>query len=484
MKYNEHRNWKELAETYWESSDEQDALEVTNPANQQLIAKIKNFGYRDCKSSIDRAHAALASWRDRTAYDRSRLMKKWFSLVKERRNDLAMIMTMEQGKPLSEAKGEITYSSSFIRWFAEEGIRAYGETIPAPAASSRFVTIRQSVGVVAAITPWNFPSAMITRKLAPALAAGCTVVVKPSEETPLSALALASLAEEAGIPKGVVNVVTPTDPEEFSKAVFEDSEVRKISFTGSIPVGKKLMAAAAKTVKKISLELGGNAPFIVFEDADIKRAVSGLMTAKFRNNGQACIAANRIFLHESIYGEFMELFEKKVRELKVGPGMESQSDLGPLINKAACKKASEMVEEALEKGARLRYRGQQEADGSLFYPPVILENCTEEMRVFKEEIFGPVAAVSSFKDGRRVIEQANDTQSGLAAYFYSRDISRCWICAEELEYGMVGVNSGFISDASAPFGGIKESGIGREGSRYGLEEYMEIKYMSFGGIKK
>ena len=466
----------------WIAASDHSTFEVINPASGEIVEKVSDCLETEVKMAIDAAWNAWHSWKNRTAYDRCNLLRKWFELILENKMELADIMTMEQGKPLHEAEGEIQYAASFVEWFAAEGIRTYGETIPAPASKSRFVTIRQPVGVVAAITPWNFPSAMITRKVAPALAAGCSVIVKPSEETPLSALALAALAEKAGIPNGVLNVIPTKNAPLFSDVIFSDKRVRKISFTGSTAVGKKLMKAAADNVKKISLELGGNAPFIVFEDANIQQAIKGVRTAKFRNNGQACIAANRIFIHETIYEEFAAKLVERVEKMRMGGGTEKGVELGPMINKRACEKLDRLIADAVEKGAKILNSNANNQKSGLFYPPVVLGNCTEEMDIFHEEIFGPVAALYVFNDFDEVIKLANKTNFGLAAYLYSKDVARCWTAAEQLEYGMTGINSGFISDASAPFGGIKESGIGREGSRYGIDEYLEIKYMSFGGI--
>lgn len=468
----------------WKKPTKSKKFNVENPADPGKQTSVMDCGVEECKNAVDAAHGALSAWSSKSASERGDILKKWYELILENREELAAIMTEEQGKPLAEAKGEIVYGASFVKWFAEEAVRAYGETIPAPASASRFITIRQPVGVVAAITPWNFPSAMITRKAAPALAAGCTIVIKPSEETPMSALGLAALAEKAGMPPGVFNVITISDPAVFSEIIFSDDRVRKLSFTGSTQVGKKLMKDASQSIKKVSLELGGNAPFIVFEDADLKRAVSGLMMAKFRNCGQACTAANRIYIHSDIYDDFMKLFKDKVKNLKVGPGTQSGVNLGPLINQKAVNKVRQLLKDAVDKGARVTVGGEVMEKESLFFHPTILENCTEKMSVFKEEIFGPVAAIYRFDDSDQVIASANRTPYGLASYFYSADVARCWLAAEALESGMVGINSGFISDASAPFGGIKESGIGREGSRYGLDEYLEIKYMSFGGIKR
>lgn len=464
----------------WNNYTSQTTFEVVNPADSSIVAKVVDCGEKEVSLAVDAAHSALGNWKGRTSYERADLLRKWYDLIMEHRHQLGELMTLEQGKPLGEAIGEIQYAASFVRWFSEEAIRTYGETIPAPAPQSRFVTIRQPVGVVAGITPWNFPSAMITRKAAPALAAGCTFVAKPAEDTPLSALALAVLAEEAGIPKGVFNVVPLSNPELFSKVIFSDDRLRKISFTGSTQVGKILMKAASSSVKKVSLELGGNAPFIVFEDADIQKAVKGLMTAKFRNAGQACIAANRIYVHESIKEEFVSALAEKIKALKVGSGMDKDTQIGPLINDEAREKVENLMNDAIEKGAVKICGGSSKG---LFFKPALLDQCTEKMQLFSNEIFGPLAAVYSFSTYEEVIQSANNTPFGLAAYVYSQNVARCWRSSEDLEYGMVGINSGFISDASAPFGGIKQSGIGREGSKYGIDEYLEIKYMSFGGIK-
>lgn len=453
-------------------------FEVCNPADGTVVSEVSKAGVKDVKSGVDAASTAFGTWSALPASRRCSLLRKWHRKIMSNRDQLAETMTLEQGKPIAEAKGEISYAASFVRWFSEEGVRAYGETIPAPTAKSRFVTIRQPVGVAALITPWNFPAAMITRKVAPALAAGCTVVIKPSEETPLSALALAELAGEAGIPPGVINVVTLKDPKVFSKVIFSDERVLKISFTGSIPVGKKLMEMAAPQLKKLSLELGGNAPFIVFEDADIDRAVRGLMTAKFRNGGQACIAANRVFLHEDIYETFYNRLREAFGKLKIGKGLNPETDIGPLINKKAVDKIQRLMKDAVGKGARLVAGGK--VVNERWFEPTILTDCNEDMDIFREEIFGPVVALYKFRNEDEVVRSANNTPAGLAGYFYSGDVSRCWRVGERMQCGMVGVNSGFISDASAPFGGVKESGIGREGSRYGLDEYMEIKYLSFG----
>jgi succinate-semialdehyde dehydrogenase / glutarate-semialdehyde dehydrogenase len=462
----------------WRAGASGKTIPVWNPATGELIKEISDAETSDIEEAVDRAHRAFGAWSSKTAAQRCSLLRKWHRRIMANRDRLAEIMTMEQGKPLAEAKGEISYAASFVRWFSEEGVRAYGETIPAPSAKARFVTIRQPIGVAALITPWNFPAAMIARKVAPALAAGCTTVIKPSEETPFSALALAALAEEAGIPSGVINVVTVKDPQKFSDVIFSDQRVRKISFTGSIPVGKKLMEMAAPQLKKLSLELGGNAPFVVFDDADIDSALRGLMTAKFRNGGQACIAANRVYLHEDIYETFSTRLIAAVGKLKIGKGLNPETDIGPLINRKAVGKIQRLMEDAVGKGARLVAGGK--VVNERWFEPTVLTDCNEDMEIFREEIFGPLVALYKFKNEDEVVQSANNTPAGLAGYFYSGDVNRCWRVGERLQCGMVGVNSGFISDASAPFGGVKESGIGREGSRYGLEEYMEIKYLSFG----
>lgn len=462
----------------WRPANNQKTFSVRNPADGKTVAKVADAEGSDVNEAINAATLAFNGWANTTAYERSSILTKWHQLILENRSELSELMTLEQGKPLKEARGEITYAASFVKWFAGEAVRAYGETIPAPAPRSRFVTIRQAVGPVAIITPWNFPSAMITRKAAAALAAGCSLVTKPSEETPLSALALAYLGEKAGIPPGVFNVVNCSNPEIFSEQIFSDSRIRKISFTGSTAVGKKLMKASSTTLKKVSLELGGNAPFIVFQDADIDRAVKGLMTAKFRNGGQACIAANRIFVQNELMEEFCSKLHDRIKLLKIGSGMSSDTDIGPMINRNAIDKLSRLVNNAVEMGAKLVVGGNDLEER--YFQPTLLTSCRDEMVIFKEEIFGPVAAIYSFDSEKEVVERANNSPHGLTAYFYSGDVSRCWRLAERLECGMVGINSGFISDASAPFGGVKESGMGREGSRHGLDEYLEIKYMSFG----
>lgn len=455
---------------------------VFDPANSEILTECSDAGKSETKLAIDAASAALESWMDRPAKERSVIMKRWNDLILQNIDDLAMILTREQGKPLTEAKGEIKYGASFIEWFAEEAKRNYGDIIPTYANSKRILVIKQAVGVVAAITPWNFPNAMITRKVAPALAAGCTVVIKPSEETPLSAYALAALADEAGFPKGVLNVVCGVKAPEIGGELTSNPLVRKLSFTGSTPVGKLLMKQCADTVKKVSLELGGNAPFIVFDDADLDEAVKGAISSKYRNAGQTCVCANRILVQEKVYDTFAEKYAVEVAKLKVGTGTESGVEIGPLINDKAMEKVERLVADAIDKGAKAITGGYKNENGGRFYEPTVLTGVTSEMACSKEEIFGPVAPLFMFKTEEEAIFMANDTNAGLAAYFYSRDIGRIWRVSEKLEYGMVGVNDGLISTEVAPFGGIKESGMGREGSKYGLEDFVEIKYILHGGL--
>ena len=435
----------------------------------------------DVRKAIDAANDAWPAFRDLTAGERANLLKKWYALIIENKKELATIMTLECGKVLAESLGEVDYGASFVEWFAEEARRTYGDVIPAHTKDRRLVVIKQSIGVVAALTPWNFPLAMITRKVGPALAAGSPVIVKPPSETPLTGLAIAYLAEKAGFPPGVYNTVTTTDSSAIGKEFCENVKVRKLSFTGSTPVGKVLMKQCASTLKKLSLELGGNAPFIVFDDADIDDAVKGAMISKFRNNGQTCVCVNRIFAQDGIYDEFVSKLSKAVAKLKVGNGMEKGMEMGPLINKKGLEKVKQHVADAVSKGAVIKEGGQQ-LDG-LFFQPTVLADVTTEMMLANEEIFGPVAPVFRFSTEEEVLKMANDTQYGLASYFFSKDIARCWRIAEALECGMVGINEGLISTVLAPFGGVKESGIGREGSKYGMDYFMEIKYLCFGGIK-
>jgi succinate-semialdehyde dehydrogenase/glutarate-semialdehyde dehydrogenase len=466
----------------WVDALEGGSFNVTDPATGQVLASIADCGPADAAAAIDAATAAFRDFAAMPARKRSRLLEKWRDLIRENEDDLALLMTREQGKPLREALGEIRYGAEYIAWFAAEAVRVYGDTIPAPTVDTRVVTIKQPVGVVAAITPWNFPMAMLARKIAPALAAGCTVVCKPAEDTPLSALALAQLADDAGFPRGVVNVVTTSDAAAVGGVLTSSPLVRKVSFTGSTEVGKLLMRLSADTVKKISLELGGNAPFIVFDDADIDSAVDGAMASKYRNTGQTCVSANRIFVHASIEEEFAEALAKRAASLTVGPGVGSGVDIGPLINQDALDKVERLVKDAVRAGAVVVTGGGPHTLGGTFYEPTVVRGVEQEMAIAREEIFGPVASLVRFDTEEQAVRMANDTPFGLAAYFYSRDIGRCWRVAEALEYGMVGVNTGSISNPAAPFGGVKESGIGREGSKYGIDEFVEIKYLCFGGL--
>jgi succinate-semialdehyde dehydrogenase / glutarate-semialdehyde dehydrogenase len=452
---------------------------VADPASGEILARVAELGAVETRRAIEAANAAWPAWRRQTAKQRAAVLRKWFDLILANADDLALLMTREQGKPLAEAKGEIAYGASFVEWFAEEGKRVYGDVIPSPAADRRLVVLKQPIGVCAAITPWNFPNAMITRKVAPALAAGCTVVVKPAEQTPLSALALAELAERAGFPPGVFNVVTGSAAAApiIGAELTANPIVRKLSFTGSTEVGRLLMAQCAPTVKKVSLELGGNAPFIVFDDAALDAAVEGAMTSKYRNAGQTCVCANRLLVQDGIYDAFAARLADKVRTLKVGAGIEAGVTQGPLIDTAALAKVEALVADAVAKGARVLTGGQRHERGGTFYQPTVLADVTSDMRCAREEIFGPVAPLFRFKTEADAIALANATEYGLAGYFFARDIGRVWRVAEALEYGIVGVNTGLISNEVAPFGGVKQSGIGREGSRYGIEDYLEIKYV-------
>lgn len=457
-------------------------FDVTNPSTLEKIADVPNLGTSETTAAIDAADQALPAWRSLTAKERSTRLRAWYDLIMANQEDLARLMTSEQGKPLAEARGEVAYGASFIEWFAEEAKRVYGDVIPAHGADKRIVTLKQPIGVVAAITPWNFPIAMITRKAGPALAAGCTIVVKPGEHTPLSALALAELSRQAGIPAGVFNVITTLDSPTVGKILCTDARVRKLSFTGSTPVGKLLMRQCADTVKKVSMELGGNAPFIVFDDADLDAAVAGVMASKFRNAGQTCVCTNRILVQDGVHDRFVEKLNQAVAKLTLGDGFGDGVTTGPLINASAVAKVERLVGDALAAGADL---SQQNGKGELndnFYAPAVLTGVTTDMAIANEEIFGPVATVFRFSNENEAVRIANDTPFGLAAYFYARDIGRVWRVAEALEYGMVGINEGLISTEVAPFGGIKESGIGREGSRYGIGDFVEIKYLCMGGI--
>jgi succinate-semialdehyde dehydrogenase/glutarate-semialdehyde dehydrogenase len=467
----------------WVDADDKSTLAVNNPADGLQIGTVPKMGTAETKRAIEAANAAWPAWRAKTSKERAAVLRKWFDLMMANQDDLAVLMTTEQGKPLAESKGEIAYGASFIEWFAEEGKRIYGDVIPQHQADKRIVVIKQPIGVCAAVTPWNFPNAMITRKAGPALAAGCTMVIKPATYTPYSALALCELAERAGIPKGVINVITGSSGP-IGNELTTNPIVRKFTFTGSTEVGKLLMAQCAGTVKKVSLELGGNAPFIVFDDADIDAAVEGAMLSKFRNTGQTCVCANRLFVQDGVYEKFAQKLGEKVAAMKVGNGMEDGVMQGPLIDMKAVEKVEEHITDAMGKGARLVTGGKRHAKGSTFFEPTVLADVKTNMKITHEETFGPVAPLFRFKTEQELIKLANDTEYGLASYFYSRDIGRIWRVAEALEYGIVGINVGIISNEVAPFGGIKESGIGREGSKYGIEDYLEIKYLCIGGIDK
>ena len=466
----------------WVAAADGGTFPVTNPADGSLVANVPQLGVPETKAAIEAANAAWPAWRSKTAKERAAILRRWYDLVVANKDDLAAIMTAEQGKPLAESAGEVMYGASFIEWFAEEAKRVYGDVIPTHLPDRRILTIKQSVGVVAAVTPWNFPNAMITRKAGPAMAAGCPVVIKPASETPLSALALAVLAEEAGVPAGVLNVITTTDSRATGKELTESPLVRKFSFTGSTEVGKTLIRQCASTVKKVSMELGGNAPFIVFDDADVDAAVQGAIISKYRNAGQTCVCANRVYVQEGVYDEFVEKFTAAVQKLKVGRGEEDGVNIGPMISKSAIDKVEELMADAKAKGASVVEGGAGHSLGGLFYQPTVVSGVTADMAFAREEIFGPVAPIFKFKTEQEVIVLANATEFGLASYFYARDLGRVFRVAEELEYGMVCVNDGILSTEVAPFGGVKESGIGREGSKYGIDEYMEIKYITLAGI--
>jgi succinate-semialdehyde dehydrogenase/glutarate-semialdehyde dehydrogenase len=456
-------------------------LDVINPATGGAIGRVPDFGQKETRAAIEAANAAFPEWSGKLAKERSAILRRWFELQVEHKEDLALLMTSEQGKPLAEARAEVDYAASFTEFYAEEAKRIYGEIIPTPKKSGRMLVLKQPVGVVGAITPWNFPLAMITRKISPALAAGCTVVVKPAPETPLCALALAELAVRAGVPPGVLNVVTG-DTEAIGGELTSNPLVRMITFTGSTEVGKLLMRQSAATVKKLSLELGGNAPFIVFDDADVDAAVEGALASKYRNSGQTCISANRILVQAGIYDRFAEKLAAKVAKLKVGDGAEKDVEQGPLINAAAIAKVEAHVGDALARGAKLLTGGKRHALGANFFQPTVLTDVTPDMTIAQEETFGPVAPLFRFRDEAEAVALANDTPFGLAAYFYTRDLSRSWRVAEALEYGMIGVNEGIISSELAPFGGVKESGQGREGSHHGIDEFVELKYVMMGGL--
>ncbi|MGE0733776.1 MAG: NADP-dependent succinate-semialdehyde dehydrogenase [Alphaproteobacteria bacterium] len=456
-------------------------IAVRNPANLHPVGSIPDMGAAETKAAIEAANRAWPAWRAKTAKERSAILRKWFNLMLENQEDLAQIMTAEQGKPLAESRGEILYGASFIEWFSEEGKRVYGDTIPQPLADRRIVVIKEPIGVCAAITPWNFPNAMIARKVGPALAAGCTMVIKPAEQTPLSALAMAVLGERAGIPAGVLNIVTG-DPVAIGGELTSNPIVRKLSFTGSTEVGKLLMKQCADTVKKLSLELGGNSPFIVFDDADLDAAVEGAMASKFRNTGQTCVCANRFLIQDGVYDEFAARLSQAVSGLKVGEGTAPGVNQGPLIDKAALDKVEQHVSDALKKGARVVLGGKRHELGGTFYQPTVLADMKPGMQIAREETFGPVAPLFRFKADEDAVRMANDTEFGLAAYFYSRDMRRIWRTGEALEYGMIGINTGVISTEVAPFGGMKQSGFGREGSKYGIEDYLQVKYLAMAGL--
>jgi succinate-semialdehyde dehydrogenase/glutarate-semialdehyde dehydrogenase len=466
----------------WVAARSGNRFAVTNKATGEVLAEVANFDTADTRRAIEAARAAWPAWRAKTAKERAGLMRKWFELIMANQEDLARLMTAEQGKPLAETRGEVAYGASFIEWFAEEGKRLYGDVVPTFAQGKRVLVFKEPIGVVAAITPWNFPNAMITRKAAPALAAGCTFLIKPPSETPLSATALAELAHRAGIPKGVFNVVTSKQASKIGLELTQNPLVRKFTFTGSTEIGKVLMAQCASTVKKVSLELGGNAPFIVFDDADLDAAVDGAMISKFRNMGQTCVCANRLLVQDKIYDTFAAKLAARVGKLQVGNGFDEGVMQGPLINMAAVEKVEHLLGEATSKGARIVQGGKRHALGGTFFQPTVLTDVSESMEIARQEIFGPVATLFRFKDEADAIRIANATEYGLAAYFYTRDVGRVVRVAEALEYGIIGINEGIISTEVAPFGGMKQSGIGREGSRYGIEDFLELKYVLLGGL--
>lgn len=463
----------------WVLADAGTTRNVVNPANGNVLARVPSMGKAETRRAIELAETALFSWREKTAAERSAILRRWYELILENKDDLAIIMTQEQGKPLAESVGEVVYGASFIEWFAEEAKRVYGDTIPSQQADRRILVLKQPVGVCAAITPWNFPNAMITRKAGAALAAGCTMVIKPAGDTPLSALALCELAQRAGMPPGVLNVVTGPAGE-IGDELTSNPIVRKLSFTGSTEVGRILMAKCATTIKKISMELGGNAPFIVFDDADLDAAVTGAIQSKYRNAGQTCVCTNRFLVQDSVYDEFATKLAAAVTKLQVGDGMDDGVTQGPLINEDAVNKVEQHISDAVAKGASILVGGARHKLGGTFFQPTLMVDVSSRMLLAHEETFGPLAALMRFSSDEQAIEMANDTEFGLAAYFYSQNLSRVWRVSEQLEYGMVGINTGIISTAIAPFGGVKQSGVGREGSKYGIEEYMEIKYLCMG----
>ncbi|BDE68969.1 MULTISPECIES: NAD-dependent succinate-semialdehyde dehydrogenase [Delftia] len=468
-----------LIDGQWLAADDGSRIDVHNPATGEAVGHVPRMGEAETQRAIAAAERAFALWKQQTAEARARLLHRWFELMMENQEDLALIMTSEQGKPLAESRGEIAYAASYVQWFAEEARRIYGSTVPAPWADKRIIVTKEPVGVCAAITPWNFPAAMITRKVAPALAAGCTIIVKPAQQTPLSALAMAELAQRAGIPEGVFSVITGSS-RAIGGVLTASMAVRKLTFTGSTEVGRVLAEQCAPTLKKMSLELGGNAPFIVFDDADLDAAVEGAMASKYRNTGQTCVCANRLLVQDGVYDAFMARLKVAVQALKVGNGLEAGVGQGPLIDQAAVDKVEELVADAVKNGAEVVLGGKRHALGGTFYEPTILANATDRMRIAREEVFGPVAPVFRFKTEEEAIRMANDTEYGLAAYFYARDVGRVWRVGEALEYGMVGINSGIISTAVAPFGGVKQSGMGREGGAAGIEEYLSTKYLCMG----
>ena len=465
----------------WHNEGE-NTFDVHNPADGSVIKTVVDASDDDLLDAIAAAEAALPAWRAKTAKERAAILRKWFNLIMEHQEDLAHIMTMEQGKPLAESRGEIAYGANYVEWFAEEAKRVYGDTIPGPSPDKRIVVVKQPVGVVCTITPWNFPSSMITRKVAPALAAGCTVLSKPAKETPLSAIALAVLGEQAGIPAGVFNVVVTERSRDVGSIICSDPRIAKVSFTGSTEVGGRLLAMCGPTIKKTGMELGGNAPFIVFDDADIDSAVEGALISKYRNTGQTCVCSNRIMVQEGIYEEFAEKLTQKVSEFKLGHGTDDGVNIGPLINERAVAAMEGFVEDAVAHGATVKIGGKRSDLGESFFEPTVLTNVGEGMKVSEVEIFGPIAPLMKFSTEEEAIRIANDTMFGLASYIYTRDIGRIWRVSEALEYGMVGINEGIISNEMAPFGGVKQSGLGREGSKYGIEDYLEIKYLCMGGI--
>ena len=467
----------------WCDADSGETIAVYNPATGEEIARVPKMGKAEADRAVAAASAALKSWKSKSAKERSQLMRRWYDLLIANQEDLGIILTMEQGKPLAEAKGEIVYGANYFEWYAEEAKRVYGDTIPAPSADKRILVTKEPIGVCAAITPWNFPNAMITRKAAPAIAVGCTFVVRPASQTPLSAFAVAELAHRAGIPAGVFNVLTGGSTE-IGKVLTEDDRVKKFSFTGSTEVGSKLMAQCAGTIKKVSLELGGNAPFIVFNDADLDDAVVGALACKFRNAGQTCVCTNRIYVQSGIYDAFVEKLSAAVAGLKIGNGLDEGVNFGPMIDSNAIAKVKEHIDDALSKGGEIVYGGEQTSHGELFFEPTIIKNVTQAMKVSKEETFGPLAPVFKFDTEEEVLGYANDTEFGLASYFYTRDIGRIIRVSEGLEYGMVAVNTGILSNEAAPFGGVKQSGLGREGSKYGIDDYLEIKYTLIAGLDK